>query len=715
MSTPESQNPPRTPPPTIEEALAGKSGSSLPAQDDVADIKGKRDKWRQDRLHHEPLWFLSTAFVRGNHYTEWDDVSSQLVRIKSAPTRVRLTINRLQAKARARLAKFTKNRPRILVTPGTSEYKDYLNAKATQKYCDYQYKRLGFENKYKRAVLWARECSRGFIWLHWNPNAPARVIEKAPDGSNVYRELDLGDIEIEVGSPYEVLVSDPSCQNIAEQPEIMRIKLQLVTDMKARYPEAAESIEGDAASEDLFRYEQMTASTSSKGYAGDGKKKAGDKKYTLVTERFIRPGGERPEGRYQVMVGEVIVKDEGLPYGFHDMENPYPVVSYADMETAGQFWGPTVTEQMIDLSREYNLVRSKLSEHMRVLAFPKLFVAMQHQLAPGAWSADAGQFIEYVAHPDIAPPTPWVPPPISQDVWQLVTTLQKEFDDVSQIFPSVEGKPGGATSGFQTNLLQEASESVHAPDIRAHELQTEDLFRKIRRMTQQYYQVPRLLAIVGTNFEPEVLEFSGQMIDEYADLSVEAGSALPTFKAARQDTVMNMYNSGLLGDPADPEVRRRALTLLELGSVEEAFDRARTDENQAKRDLQVLTDLRQDPRIVDPHAWDNHKIHYNVKTDWLKSPEGQAAHPAVQRAVVRNVILHARYIDANSALKVALQEQMDPDVIQTIYKEMIPPPPPPGMVPPPGLLMGPGGPTVPGAGPGQPPPPPAPPGPPPAR
>jgi len=672
-------------------------------QSDVATIKEKRERWRQDRLHHEPVWFLTSAFVRGNHYTEWDDSVGQMVRIKAAPNRVRLAINRMQAKCRARTAKFTKNRPRILVTPGTSEYTDYLNAKATQKYCDYQYKKAGFESKYKRASLWARDCSRGFIWLHWDASKMARVMVKDPTGANTYQEQPLGDISLEVGSPYEVLVSDPACPTLSDQEEIMRVKLQLTTEMQARYPDYKDQIQSDAAAEDLFRYEQMIASVNLKGYAGDGKKKAGNKQYTLVTERFVRPSAAKPDGRYQVMVGEVIVKDEELPYGFHDMENPFPVVSYPDIETAGQFWGPTVAEQLIDLQREHNLVRSKLSEHMRILAFPKLFVAMQHQLGAGAWTADAGQFIEYVAHPDIQPPTPWVPPPISQDVWQLVQLLQKEFDDVSQIFPSTEGKPGGATSGFQTNLLQEASESVHAPDIRCHELATEDLFRKIRRMTQQYYTVPRLMAVVGSNFEPEVLEFSGAMIDEYADLSVEAGSALPTYKAARQDTVMNMYNSGLLGDVADPEVRRRALTLLELGSVEEAFDRARTDENQAKRDLMVLTDQRQNPTQVDPHAWDNHKIHYNVKTDWLKSPDGQAASSTVWRAVVRNVLLHARYIDANSALKVALQEQMDPDVVQVIYQEMMPAPPPPGMAPPPG----------PGAVPGAPPPGPPPPMPPP--
>jgi len=529
---------------------------------------------------------------------------------------------------------------------------------------------------------------------------------KDPNGQNQYLDQPLGDIVLEAGSPYEVLVSDPSCQNLGEQAEIMRIRLQLVSDMQARYPEYAELIIGDSSSEDLFRYEQLTGALTGRGYVGDGKKKAGtsQKKYVLVTERFKRPGGDHPQGQYQVMIGEIIVRDEELPHGFFDMDNPYPVVSYPDQEKAGQFWGPTVSEQMIDLQREYNLVRSKLSEHMRILAFPKLFVAMQHQLAQGAWTADAGQFIEYVAHPDIEPPTPWVPPPISQDVWQLVQLMQKEFDDVSQIFPAVEGKAGQATSGFQTNLLQEASEGVHAPDVRCHELATEDLFRKIRRMTKRYYEKPRLLAITGSNYEPEVIEFSADSIDEYADLSIEAGSALPTFKAARQDTVMNLYNSGLLGDVADPEVRRRALTLLELGSVEEAFDRARTDENQAKRDLQILTDIRQDPTMVDPHAWENHKIHYNVKTDWLKSPDGQAAHPMARRAVIRNVVLHARYIDANSALKVALQEQMDPDVIQVIYQEMIPAPPPPGMGMPPGM------------GPGMPPPggqPPMPPGPPP--
>src|SRR5262249_11103106 len=160
----------------------------------------------------------------------------------------------------------------------------------------------------------------------------------------------------------------------------------------------------------------------------------------------------------------------------------FPCVEFCDMQVGGTFWPPALTEFLIDVQKEYNLIRSKMAEHSRWMAYPKLFAAKQHQMAKNAWSADPGELIEYAAYPSIPPPQPWTPPQINPDLWRILDIVQKEFDDISQIFPVSEGKSGGTTSGFQANLLQEASDTVHGPDLRQHELSLEDLYRKIRRM-----------------------------------------------------------------------------------------------------------------------------------------------------------------------------------------------------------------------------------------
>lgn len=676
----------------------------------ISDTNQKCTAWRMDRQPHEQQWFITSAFDRGQQYIEWNDKFQRLIVPPSPPHRVRIKSNRMQAKNRARDAKFLKNRPKPLVIPATTEFQDYLDARATQKAIDYLWRKLRLEVKVKRARLWARNCSKGFWWYHWNPTAEVRIMIQDPTtGQNTYQMAPLGDIEIEVGSPFEVLVSDPGCSTIAEQPEIMRIKLRKIDDVKQRYPEFADFLEPDSGTHEMFRFERNIASLNPMGYnmAGAASKDKGskEKNWILVKEHFIRPCGKYPHGCYRVIAGNVLVKNqEELPYGFWDLDNPYPVTEFVDMQMEGQFWTPTLAEQMIDIQKEHNLMLSKVGEHVRVAAFPKLLVAKQHQLSKAAWTTEAGEIIEYTAIPNIDKPQAFNPSPILSDVWNMMGKLDEEFDVITQIWPSAEGDAAGATSGFQTNLLQEAADSVHAPDIRAFELAIEEVALKLRRMMKLGYDVPRLIATTGPNYQAEVFEFSSKQIDENADIQVEVGSGLPTLKSARQDTIMNLYNSGLLGDPADPEVRRRALGLLELGSVEEAFDVSKSDENQAKweniqfsqwipqpgppvpqagPDGQPLVDPMTGqpvmvpgppaPPVEDPHFWENHLLHYNVHTTWLKSPEGRGASPQIRYAMIRHVVLHGRFINPSSALQIAMEEGIT-DVIPMLQALIAPAP-----------------------------------------
>jgi hypothetical protein len=663
----------------------------------IADTNKKFQRWRTDRQAHEPQWFLNNAFFRNQQYVEWAPEEKRLKQADAKPTRIRLKLNRLQAKVRARIAKFLKNRPKPVVLPATTEYQDQLKARGTQRMLDFQWRRLLLEQKFKDALYWAKDCGKAFMWLHWDPTKRGRLMDRDPQTGKVsYGEAVLGDVAVEVGNAFQVLVADSGIERIGDQPEIMRISLRLVADMKQRYPDVAPFLVGDSAEDSLFNYERQIAALGPQGLTGTMENpKKRDKAFCTVKEHFVKPNGNYPEGHYRVVVGDVLAKSEdALPYDFADMDNPYPVVEFCDMAVSGSFWPPTLSEFLIDLQREYNLMRSKIAEHARWMAYPKLFAAKQHQLPKNAWNPDPGEMIEYAAFPGIQPPAPWTPPPINPDIWRQVELLQKEFDDISQVFPVSEGSRGGTTSGFQANILQEASDTIHAPDLRSHELALEDLFRKIRRMVKLGYTVPRLLAVASTGYTAEVFEFSQEHIDEFADIVVEIGSGLPLFKAARQETVMQLYNSGLIGDLADPQTRKRALSLLELGSIEEAMDASKADENQARWENIQFNQAGQAP---DPEFWEDHKVHYNAHTDWLKSPEGRSSPPQTRMMVIRHTVLHGRFINPQSALQIFQEAGLqDQDVLNRIV----------AMLPPPGPPPGPGGPPPgpPGAPPGGPPP-----------
>lgn len=628
-------------------------------------INSKTQKWRRDRQPHEQQWFINAAFFRGQQYVQWSDKDQRLT-VPPAPShRVRLVVNRIFPKMRARVAKFLKNRTVPHVVPATEDQDAKMNARATEKGLLYQWRRLQLESKYKDALLWAKDTGKAFWWIYWDPMQMARVSTPNPlTGKAEVHDAQLGDVAIEVGSAFEVLVSDPGIARIGDQPAIVRIKLRALDDVKARYPEFALYLKAEAGDTDMFRFERQIATLNNMGYGGIGlveSKSAGKSAQpdlVFVKEYFEKPCGAYPQGRYAVVVGSVLVRnDELLPYGFADLRNPYPCIAFSDVEVAGQFWGPTVTEQLIGLQREYNLIRSKMAEQIRLMAFPKLLAAKQHQIADGAWTSEAGEFVEYVAIPGVPPPSPWNPPNISNDSWQSINLIQREFDDVTQVYPAAEGSTGSATSGFQTNLLQEATDSVHQPDVRSHEMALEEAAIKIRRLMKLGYDVPRLVTTIGKNYEPEVQEFSSDNIDEAAIIAVEASSQLPDLKGAKIQAILELFNAGILGDVNDPDVKRRALAMLEMGDLNQAYDGARRDEDLARIENNQLQTI---GKIPPPEFFQNHNIHYQVHTDELKNAGTLEWPPQVRMQLIAHVIYHVDFMNPASALALAQQYHIQP-------------------------------------------------------
>lgn len=634
-------------------------------QQRIAEITGKREKYRRYRLSHEAAWYVNNAMFRGQQFLQWSVQDQKLMTPPSPPHRQRLAINRIRPKIVARRSKFMKNRTQIEVYPARPDVKSKMDARASKRALNYIWRKHRLEQKKRQALMHAEVSCKGFWWIYWDPNVMGRV--QVPDeitGAPVVQEALLGDVCVEVGSAYEVLVGIPGAATLAQQPDLIRVKLRPIDEVKGRYPEFAPFITADSNQSDLFRYEQQISSLNASGSLGgfgitevrdkgNKGKTDGGKEMVLVTEHFERATPQFPKGRYAVVVGNVLVKDEPqLPYGFHDMDNPYPCVEFTDQPSPNQFWSTTLIEQLIPLQREYNMSRSKLGEHIRNNTHPKLIVWKQNRLKPGAWTSESGEVIELLAVPGIPPPMVVTPPPISADLWQTLQLIQKEFDDISQVYPAAEGNRGGATSGFQTNLLQEATDLVHTPDLQALHMALEEAAYKLRRLMKQMYTVPRLIQAVGRNQQPEVEEFVNSQIDEFAEVVIEGSNALPDNKAIRMQMIKEMFEVGLMGNPQDPEVVRKALSLMELGGPEDVIDDSKIDENQANTENSKFM-VGETP--LNPEFYQNHLVHYKIHTNLLKSPE-TATWPDEQRmALIVHVIGHLDQFNPPAAAEAAMQ------------------------------------------------------------
>lgn len=640
----------------------------------AAEVRRKHDLWHEARRPHEIQWYINTATLRNLIWVDYEPNLNRMdaPKLTSSRERTRSNINLVLPKFKARQSKFLKNPFEPIVLPATSDPEDIQDARATKTAIEFIWRKERLEMKYKDVLNWSNACSKGYWWFHWNPTAIAR--QEVPDpmtGQKTIQEFEGGDIEIEAGSPFEVLVSDPGIPDIGQQPEIMRVRLRKTTEVEQRHQLPPGTIKATESVPTDFLYKRTIASLSNRGpnVSNAENDETHTNTHVLVYELFTAPCADYPMGRYVVVAGDRVLKEmDSLPYGFHDMKgNPYPVVEFPDMQVAGQYWNPTMIEQIIPLNREYNLVRTLITDNLKHMANPKIIYDVRHNMPEDSWKGGvAGEKIPIFNYPGLPPPTVISPANIGSDAWQLVRLIKDELSEITQIYPESMGRAGSATSGFQTNLLQEANESVHQPDIRMHQLAMEEACRKIRRMMKLGYDTPRLLAVVGKTTLPDVVEFSKQDIDEHADIIIWSGSALSSSPAIRNQQAMEMFTSGLLGNIQDPQVQRDTLAMIDMNGFGRLRERYMRDEEMARLENERFEEGQP---AAWPGPWEDHEIQYRIHTDQLKSPDLELWSDQAKNALIEHTVYHAYFIEPTQAMNMA-NEVGRPDLIELIQQKI---------------------------------------------
>lgn len=655
------------------------------------------DKWRSLRRPYEIQWYLNASALRGFPDVRWNPQVNQFQVRKEPKHRQRVRVNLIKAKYTARIAKYTKVPPGPQVIPATTDREDIFNARASQKALEYITRKIDLPQKWMKAMQWVPVTGKAFWAIRFDP---ASMSQTMLDGQ---AQPILGDVQVDFVSAFELLVADPSAENIGDQPEIMRVKMVPKEELEEKYPQFTGQIKGESTEEDVFLYQRQIADIGSY-FQGTGARSSqddqGDQTLVLRIERFTKPCAKYKAGRYVVCAGQKLLRNEpSLPGDFRFLtENPYPFVEFSDEAAPGQFWPDSFVERLGPMQSRYNRYESQIDEHLILHMFPKLLVPKQAGLHPDAYDNEAGEKIEFTAIPGINPIQFLQPKSILGDVWNIINLIRKDMDDVSMIYPSSMGGAGGSSSGFQTNLLQEAADQVHGPTIQRNAYSLREAYVKMRRLMKNHYDIPRLVSIAGKNNIPEVFEFSQQSIDENSDIIIEPEQLMPMMKSAKMDMFRQMFVDGMFGNPQDPQVLKRVNDVLRTGFQDFDVDKTQRDSEQAQ--LENIMMERAQP-VGKPQPWENHMEHWDLHTDLFKSPQSQQWTPQQWQQNVWHAIVHLNYINPLDAMMMAQEfglnmQLMEMQMLQQPPEQMqgggMPPPPGPGG-PPPGPQAPTGGPS----------------------
>lgn len=611
-------------------------------------VKQGYAKCKADRLRIQRRWDIHWEFYSGEH---WMQFVNGTLQARSMPKyRVKATVNHIRPIIRTEISRMTSQKPSASITPGSGSDEDIFAAQAGEQVWESFYDRKDVHSLLSECALWVAVTGNGFIKCVWDSN----LVD--PTFKNTLGEPEPGDIRYGVITPYHLFVPDLNVTNIEDQPYVFEVYTKPVEWVKHYFG-------------GLLEYEvsaKICAKTEileNRYFNGNqGKEAVPDS--VLVIEAYVKAGSCSflPNGGMVTIVGDEIVQ---VVQEFPFSHGNYPYVHIRHIPT-GKFYGDSVLVDLIPLQMEYNGTISHIVESKRRMGKPQLLVP-KGSMDQTKYTSEPGLLIPY--NPALGEPKPLKIQELPGFVMQEPGRIMGDMQTISGQHEVSKGQaPGsGVTAATAISFLQEKDETM----MRVTYDSIESGMTKLARLTLQnvvdFWTIPRIVRTTGPDGAFDAVELKGSQISY--DIKIEAGSSLPTSKAARQAFLMELFTSQAI--TAD-----MLLDLIDMGGTAKLTEQVRVDMRQAQRENVKMKKLTEEdimlheltmqeqfavgggenqgpdgaplwngdpntwPSIVEVHDYDNHEVHVRVHDNFRKGQEFEMLSKEVQAQFEKHIQMH---------------------------------------------------------------------------
>jgi len=525
----------------------------------VAWVQSEWTKAKTARSQKQLQWFHNMSMFYGHHWVEQtrgnfpEDYRDKLFTPRKPYYHQRKTINRIRSYVRWEMSKMLSSFPTAQAIPASSEDQDQRAAFAAEQAWTSISDSKKLRQHMSRATWWTIVTGNGFLKTHWDPYCVDKV-------SGEYGDIKYGHV-----TPFHLFVPDVREQDIEDQPFVINAYTKPVAWAQHYFAKELGDI-------------KLAPSTSAanqildEAYLNLGNSKAPDS--VIVYETWVKPGATKllPQGGVIISVDDVLISvhRDGFPYG-HGM---YPFTKFEHIPTA-TFYADSPIVDLSQLQKEYNGLRSEISEAGRRMAKPQL-IAPMGSIVPSKLTNEPGLVIQY--KPGMAPPQPLPLSPLPQYYLDQQERVLNDWIDISGEREVSRGDtPPGVTSGTAISYLQEASNQYLTPQFQSIEAGIEKIATQTIELFVQYVDLPRKIRTIGADGAFDTMQLRGADIASGTDIRIEPGSSFAKSKAAQEARVMDMFAVGIIDQPT-------AARMLEVGGVQKIMDTMNVAERKAQRE-----------------------------------------------------------------------------------------------------------------------------------
>jgi hypothetical protein len=290
---------------------------------------------------------------------------------------------------------------------------------------------------------------------------------------------------------------------------------------------------------------------------------------------------------------------------------------------------------------------------LSVLASPAL---LKDRFSNTKYSGVPGEEITYDATSPNSIPRYLEPPNMPPYVIQEIDRLEDAIQEISgQHEVTGASVPAGVTAASAINLLQEQDDTRLGPTISEMETQLGLAGRKVLELIAKYYSEERMLTLVSPDSNYDFVSFKGEMLHGNTAVEVQAGSAFPQSKAAKQAAIQQYLTMFLQNGQQIPDRTMRRLTRdYQAGALEAFVEDVSHDTSQVNREHRLMYQ----GQLLPINSYDNDDFHVAEHQDTMKSNRFFRLDPRIQAIWFQHVQFHQQRIDVRMKQQMEQQQQM---------------------------------------------------------
>lgn len=582
----------------------------------VSFIREKLDLVRSssNRIAIEGIYLTNVAYLMGFDGVYYDSTYRQF---KNADPRRKLTRNRFKVNkilptVQNRLARLTQSPPRYDIRPNSNDTEDKDAARLGMQILTDIFHKERFDEKRQDLVMSAMQGGHSYLQVLWDPSKGKPMIDPETEQFTGYE----GDVRLEVLNCLEVF-PDPTAKTLDDCAFIIKAKVRKLEYFKERYPDRGGAVKEEDAWLLSSIYDMRANALTAVGVAGA--QTASQMKNCAIEIVYYEKRSEKhPNGRMISVGNGILLEDKEMPIGEYDL------IKFDDIMIGGRYNSEAVITHLRPIQDQYNILRTKMADWVRKMLAGKYLAAKGAGLMQEAINNDSGEVVEYNPVPNAAPPMAMTVPMIPQYAYKDLEVLDAEFDAISGINEISRGVlPSASIPASGMAFLQEQDQTRIGVQTYRNEVGFAKVGQAILNYVSRFYEMPRLLKMSGEGMEYTVKEFVGEDLRGNCDCIVIPGSTIPTSKVLRRQDILNEYQMGLMGDPADPKLRARVHSMMEFGNDSEMWKEQALDEAQVKKVIRLIEQGDQQATIEMLSEFDNQTFHLQEMNTYRKTDKYQ--------------------------------------------------------------------------------------------